>query len=88
MPVVPGAFESGTDADVEDEGEKRAFKKARTSRRSDAAALKEQEMAGSPEKKKINPAREEAKKNAKERKGRGILSLSRLNMLSRPKTRG
>ena len=37
--------------------------------------------------KKPNAAREAAAKNAKDRKSRGILSMSRLNMLARPKDR-
>ena len=79
------------DAEVEDEGQKRGGKRARV-------GLGPTETEKKPdEKKKPNKAREEAKANAKGRKSmapgqpagakKGILSLSRLNALARPKER-
>ena len=79
------------DSDVEDEGQKRGGKRARV-------GLGPTETEKKPdEKKKPNKAREEAKANAKGRKSmapgqpagakKGILSLSRLNALARPKER-
>jgi hypothetical protein len=87
MPQVPGGWaEENEDAEVEkeeDEGEKRGAKKARIMH----LELDEERMQ--VKKPKINAAREAAAKNAKDRKsnGKGILSLSRLNMLARPKER-
>jgi hypothetical protein len=87
MPQVPGGWgEDHEDAVVEsedDEGEKRGAKKARV--------MRPEVEKGNTEVKKLktNAAREAAAKNAKDRKsnGKGILSLSRLNMLARPKER-
>lgn len=86
MPWVPGGWQDSSKLDeVDDEGAKRGGKRAKF-------VLKETSPATMPptsEKKKprASSAREMAKQNAKDRKGKGILSLSRLNMLSRPKQR-
>ena len=77
MPQVPGRWEDTILK--EDEGEKRGGKRFRLDT-SEPKPLK-------VEAKKPNAAREAAAKNAKERKGKGVLSLSRLNMLARPKER-
>lgn len=82
MPQVPGGWEEESNAVAEngkDEGEKRGGKRARVGK----SELAEDEVE--VRKPKPNAARETAAKNAKERKG--ILSLSRLNMLARPKER-
>ena len=79
MPQVPGGWED-TVLD-EDEGEKRGGKRVRMVDRSEDPNQQKIEP------KKHNAAREAAVKNAKERKGKGILSLSRLNVLARPKAR-
>lgn len=72
---VPGAWE--TMVFNEDEGDKRGSKRVRTEE-------SQEYTTGSPQK-KPNAAREAASKAAKERKKGGILSMSRLNMLARPK---
>ncbi len=107
VPSIPGAWDSKLDDGV-DEGVQRGGKRAKTEPR-------ETQKEGGVEKvvKKPNKARQEAARNAKERKEgiprlskgretgkenvsgsgsgggvrRGILSMSRLNMLSRPKER-
>lgn len=79
MPQVPGGWD---DAELnEDEGEKRGGKRARVAQPELESPQKKAEN------KKPNAARVTAAKNAKERKGKGILSLSRLNALARPKER-
>jgi hypothetical protein len=71
---VPGGWE---DSEIEeDEGEKRGGKRV----------CVEKSPEPSPQK-KPNQAREAASKAAKDRKKKGILSMSRLNMLARPKGR-
>jgi hypothetical protein len=89
MPQVSGGWEeeednknTATEKD-DDEGEKRGGKRARVGK----PELEEEKVE--VKKPKPNAAREAAAKNAKERKGKGkgILSLSRLNMLARPKER-
>lgn len=83
IPQVPGGWdEEDKNAVPEreyDEGERRAGKRARVGR-----SLAEEENV-EVKKPKPNGAREAAAKSAKDRKGKGILSLSRLNMLARPK---
>jgi hypothetical protein len=85
MPQVPGGWEeedkNGTAEKEKDEGERRGGKRARGGK----PELTEENVE--VKKPKQNAAREMAAKNAKERKGKGILSLSRLNMLARPKER-
>lgn len=71
---VPGSWEDSVLE--EDEGEKRGGKRIRA----------EKSEEPSPQK-KTNPAREAASKAAKDRKNGGILSMTRLNMLARPKGR-
>ncbi|OAP59121.1 hypothetical protein AYL99_06419 [Fonsecaea erecta] len=93
MPNVPGGWENSSHIsceDEQDEGEKRGGKRLRTAPA--AGNLSDKTIAAktlSPVKKpRQSSAREMAKQNAKDRKsGRGILSLSRLNMLARPKQR-
>jgi len=92
-PSVPGGWEDSI-LDEEDEGEKRGGKRIRTSRfgasekpmTSETAKLKNSRPSMSPVKK--SAAREQAKKAANDRKSKGILSMARLNALSRPKSRG
>ncbi|KIX95836.1 uncharacterized protein Z520_08544 [Fonsecaea multimorphosa CBS 102226] len=94
MPSVPGGWEESPhigDEHEQDEGMKRGGKRVRTD--SATGNLSDKTVLGttmSPIKKpRQSSARELAKQNAKDRKsGRGILSLSRLNMLARPKQRG
>ena len=86
MSQVPGGWtddDRDTAAEKEDEGERRGGKRARI------AKLELEEVKLEVKKPRANAAREAAAKNAKERKGKGkgILSLSRLNMLARPKER-
>lgn len=90
---IPGAWND----DTEDEGEKRGGKRARVGK----SVEPEEKQVTSPVK-KPSAARELAAKTAKERKvkasiggagatpglSKGVLSLSRLNMLARPKNRG
>ncbi|EXJ57684.1 uncharacterized protein A1O5_12474 [Cladophialophora psammophila CBS 110553] len=96
MPSLPGGWHDSSrfgdeHKQEQDEGEKRGGKRARTAPAtgdlSDRTAMG---LTASPVKKpRQSSAREMAKQNAKDRKtGRGILSLSRLNMLARPKQRG
>lgn len=92
---IPGAWNES--AIEEDEGEKRGGKRARFT--ASEQPDKESERSGSPVK-KPSAARELAAKTAKERKAkasiggapvsgnRSALSLSRLNVLARPKNRG
>ena len=86
MPQVPGGWDAADNVAVdekgEDEGEKRGGKKPRVGESEPGVEIKVKV-------KKPNAAREAAAKNAKERKGKskGMLSLSRLNMLARPKER-
>jgi hypothetical protein len=111
MPIVPGGWQDSIledkENDAEDEGIKRAGKRARVgpgrltvSSGYDADAEKEdvRGLAGMNDAEKKNTsmaaggqkrsaARTQAAKNARDRKS-GVLSLSRLNMLSRPKQRG
>ena len=87
MPQVPGGWDEddGNSAveKEEDEGKRRGGKRAKIEK----GEPEERELE--VKKPKPNVAREAAAKNAKERKGKGkgILSLSRLNMLARPKER-
>ena len=77
----------GHEVHDEDEGSKRARKRARiepANSLKEASVGKRQGIVG--ELKKNTTAREQAAKNAQKRKT-GILSLSRLNMLARPKGR-
>ncbi|KEF58481.1 uncharacterized protein A1O9_06407 [Exophiala aquamarina CBS 119918] len=89
LPSIPGGWQDTPKLEeVEDEGMKRGGKRARVATGDDLSG-KEATMDKAPsgvKKLRPNSAREMAKNNAKERKG--ILSLSRLNMLSRPKQRG
>ncbi|KAK5046639.1 hypothetical protein LTR84_007400 [Exophiala bonariae] len=89
MPPVPGGWrDSLRTGEEEDEGSKRGGKRLRVALVKDLSTDQPASGKASPITKKAKPssAREMAKSNAKERKG--ILSLSRLNMLSRPKQRG
>ncbi|OAL30119.1 hypothetical protein AYO20_08922 [Fonsecaea nubica] len=93
MPSVPGGWEDSSrisDKFEQDEGEKRGGKRQRTNATTGDLSDETISKSMSPIKKpKQSSAREMAKLNAKDRKnGRGILSLSRLNMLARPKQRG
>lgn len=87
MPHGPGGWDEDEKATVseneENEGTKRGGKKAKVTH----AEVEMEKME--VKKPKPNAAREAAAKNAKERKGKmkGVLSLSRLNMLARPKER-
>lgn len=85
MPSVPGGCQETSQLDEQDEGEKRGGKRARVDTVDDAA---EKPPTKDNKKPRQSMAREMAKNNANARKGKGILSLSRLNMLSRPKQRG
>lgn len=89
MPSVPGGWRDTPNLEEdEDEGMKRGGKRARVVADDDLSS-KQATMDKAPsntKKPRPSSAREMAKSNAKERKG--ILSLSRLNMLSRPKQRG
>ena len=71
---VPGGWEDSVLE--ENEGDKRGGKRVRVGK-------SEEPAMPSPQKK--TPAREAAAKAAKDRKKSGILSMSRLNMLARPK---
>jgi hypothetical protein len=88
MPQAPGEWDEGDNGFAaekeEDEGLKRGGKRARVANWEPEEILKVE-----TKKPKANAAREAAAKNAKDRKekGKGILSLSRLNMLARPKER-
>ena len=78
MAQVPGGWD---DTDPEEDGESQ--RTAKRSRTSHVAGL----SSRNSETKKPNAAREAAAKNAKDRK-KGMLTMSRLNMLSQPKQRG
>jgi hypothetical protein len=88
MPKVPGEWDEGDNGFAaereEDEGLKRGGKRARVAKWEPEEILKVETKKPKP-----NAAREAAAKNAKNRKekGKSILSLSRLNMLARPKER-
>lgn len=88
MPQVLGQWDGGDNGFAaekeEDEGLKRGGKRARVAKWEPEEILKVE-----TKKLKLNAAREVAAKNAKDRKerGKGLLSLSRLNMLARPKER-
>jgi hypothetical protein len=88
MPQVPGEWDEGDNGFAaekeEDEGLKRGGKRARVAKWEPGEILKVETKNPKP-----NAAREAAAKNAQDRKdrGKGILSLSRLNMLARPKER-
>ncbi|KAI1610254.1 hypothetical protein EDD36DRAFT_320652 [Exophiala viscosa] len=84
MPSIPGGWQDTSQLDEQDEGEKRGGKRARVRTFDDAA---EKSPVKEVKKPRQSMAREMAKNNANARKGKGILSLSRLNMLSRPKQR-
>jgi len=84
LPQVPGGWEDSEMPD-EDEGEKRGGKRVKVFMNEEPALSSKTTDSKKP---RPSMAREQAAKNAKERKGKGILSLSRLNMLSRPKQRG
>ena len=73
MPQIPGGWDEAV-LD-EDEGEKRGGKRMRVAKSAEPSPNK-----------KPNAAREMASKNAKDRK-KGILTLSKLNLLSKPKQR-
>ena len=83
MPKVSGGWDESDDEEKIEEGEKRGGKRARVGKAAPEKVEKKVEL------KKPNAAREAAAKNANERKGKGkgILSMSRLNMLARPKER-
>ncbi|EXJ89406.1 hypothetical protein A1O3_02473 [Capronia epimyces CBS 606.96] len=81
MPSVPGGWQDSSSLESQDEGAKRGGKRVRV----DTA---EEPTKAGMKKPRPSSAREMAKNNARDRKGKGILSLSRLNMLSRPKQRG
>ena len=97
MPSVPGGWEDSMvddGADADDEGAKRGGKRVRRGR----SSLEKPEEVEKPKcagmRQSISPVkksavREQAVKSAKERKGKspGMLSMSRLNALSRPKQR-
>lgn len=89
IPAVPGGWRDSLQAgEEEDEGIKRGGKRTRIAPPNDLSSDQATGDKAPASTKKVRPssARELAKSNAKERKG--ILSLSRLNMLSRPKQRG
>ncbi|EXJ95284.1 hypothetical protein A1O1_00404 [Capronia coronata CBS 617.96] len=83
MRAVPGGWQDSPALESPDEGEKRGGKRLRVDKAEHPAAKVETKN----KKPRQSSAREMAKNNAKDRKNRGILSLSRLNMLSRPKQR-
>jgi hypothetical protein len=88
MPQVPSEWDEDDNSFAaekeEDEGLKRGGKRARVVKWEPEEIPKVETKKPKP-----NVAREAAAKNAKDRKerGKGILSLSRLNMLARPKER-
>ena len=102
LPAVPGGWEESVLDDqenVDDEGTKRGGKRARFDNRVsgyEADGEKEHDSSSvvkgltgaveSQKGKRKSMARTQAAKNAKDRKA-GVMSLSRLNMLSRPKSR-
>lgn len=89
MPSVPGGWrDSPKLGEEEDEGMKRGGKRVRVAANEDSSSnqVATDKVPSGVKKPRPSSAREMAKNNAKERKG--ILSLSRLNMLSRPKQRG
>lgn len=89
LPSIPGGWrDSPKVGEEEDEGIKRGGKRLRVAASNDHSTSQPTTDKARANTKKARPssAREMAKTNAKERKG--ILSLSRLNMLSRPKSRG
>ena len=97
MPSVPGGWEDSMvddGADADDEGVKRGGKRVRRGRSSlekpeEVEKPKSVGMRQSMSPVKKSAVREQAVKSAKERKGKspGMLSMSRLNALSRPKQR-
>jgi hypothetical protein len=89
VPSIPGGWQDSSQLDEQDEGVRRGGKRIRIEAKEDSGEKGlEQKAKDGPKKPRQSSAREMAKNNAKERKGRAILSLSRLNMLSRPKQRG
>jgi len=84
FPDIPGAWNDSPNE--QDEGEKRGGKRAKHEEHEEPHV-----QTASPVKKQ-SAAREAAAKNAKDRKSKaslgGVLSMSRLNMLARPKQRG
>lgn len=89
IPSIPGGWQDSSQLDEQDEGVRRGGKRIRIAPEPDSGKkVLDQKAKDEPKKPRQSSAREMAKNNAKERKGRAILSLSRLNMLSRPKQRG
>lgn len=84
MPSVPGGWCDTPQPEEQDEGEKRGGKRAKVGGFTSSPEKGRTEI----KKPRQSMAREMAKKTADARKGKGILSLTRLNMLSRPKQRG
>lgn len=91
---MPGSWDEDTIEVAVDEGDQRGGKRARFEKTEESEM--EKEKTGSPVKRSV--AREAAARNAKDRKSKasiggatsgskGVLSLSRLNMLARPKSR-
>ncbi|KIW15412.1 hypothetical protein PV08_05458 [Exophiala spinifera] len=84
MPSVPGGWCDTPQPEEQDEGQQRGGKRAKVGSSTTSPEKPQTEV----KKPRQSMAREMAKKSADARKGKGILSLSRLNMLSRPKQRG
>lgn len=84
FPDIPGAWNDTPEE--QDEGEKRGGKRVRLGK------SEEPELQTTSPVKKPSAAREAAAKSAKDRKSKaslgGVLTMSRLNMLARPKQRG
>ncbi|KAK5102546.1 hypothetical protein LTR70_000404 [Exophiala xenobiotica] len=91
IPSLPGAWEDSTvekDEQVQDEGEKRAGKRARHDAPAFSPQKQDNEKEKSPVKRRQTDAREVAAKTARDRKkSMGGISLSRLNALASPKKR-
>lgn len=79
MSRIPGGWEESSIE--EDEGEKRGGKRIRVTQSVEPLSPTKAEV------KKPNTARELAAKSAKEKRKGGILTMARLNMLSKPKSR-
>ncbi|KAK6382093.1 hypothetical protein LTS17_003978 [Exophiala oligosperma] len=84
MPSVPGGWCDTPQPEEQDEGAKRGGKRAKVG----SFTSPPEKPRAEAKKPRQSMAREMAKKTADARKGKGILSLTRLNMLSRPKQRG
>lgn len=91
IPSLPGAWEDSIlekDEQEQDEGDKRAGKRARRDAPAFSPQKQDIEKEKSPVKRRQTDAREVAAKTARDRKkSMGGISLSRLNALASPKKR-